>query len=159
MKLNAKFLTAVKKMPVAAIALIGLSSSMSAYAWRPIAGDFNWNGHVKVAPSYNGDGGGSSLQVMTEDYWKFRLENRTNYSLAYRVNGEDFLLAPGRYKDHQYRKEYGTNSNNVRSYSRPRIEFDSDVNLPGWQTVAYNMGENKIEYFQELSYGRVNLYH
>lgn len=159
MKLNAKFLTAVKKIPVAAIALIGLSSSINAYAWHPSSGDFSWNGRITTSPSYSSGDGGSGLQVITSEDWEFRIDNRTNYKVVYKINGEDYLLDPHMYRDHSYPRARGSNTNNIRNHSKPTIEFDSDANSLGWQTNSYNVGNNKFEYFRETYPGRVDLFH
>ena len=92
---------------------------------------------------------------MTDEKFRFRIDNSTRYSLKFTINGESFDLRPGYYRNFSYPKAYGTNSCNVQSYDNPIIKFDYSFN-DGFQAKEYSLDGDEIYKFT-LSGGVVDL--
>ncbi len=73
----------------------------------------------------------SHSSVMTEEYYEFKLINRTSLRIVYEVNDEQYYLNPGQFRNHKVRKRYGTNSGNVREYNAPVISYERYPFEPG----------------------------
>ena len=96
-------------------------------------------------------------QPFLNEYYSFRVENRTQNPIRYIVNGRTFLLNPGLGEFHQYPKTVGINICNVQRYDLPALEFDSSFE-PGMQLKRYRVGLYPIEYFS-MNGNVIDLYH
>lgn len=102
-------------------------------------------------PSFPRSGGSSDscLSVMTQDYYQFAIHNLTKNHIRYSINNDSFTLNPGYQRQHRYRKAYGTNSCNSRSYPQPRVRFDRNF-ASGFQAASFSIGQLNNYYFHQV---------
>jgi hypothetical protein len=96
-------------------------------------------------------------QPFFNEYYSFRIENRTENPVYYLINGRPFMVKPGFSEFHQLPKAIGINICNVQRYDLPALEFDSSFE-PGMQSKRYRVGLNRTEYFSVNGNG-LDLYH
>lgn len=99
----------------------------------------------------------SCLSVYTEEYYKFRVSNKTNSKISYKINGQGYSLKPGYGRNHKFPKAKGTNSCNIRSYKQPVLTYDASY-APGVQRKSYRVGRHSREYFKRVG-NNIQLFH
>lgn len=109
---------------------------------------------IRDRPS--GSESSSCLAVWTHEDYEFRISNETSNTVYYSINGDDFSLSAGYYRNHSYPKARGSNSCNTVRYSLPRIEFDYSY-TSGYQARSYNIGDFSAYQF-EVSGNGLDLY-
>ena len=94
----------------------------------------------------------SCLAVWTHEDYEFRISNETDNTVYYSINGDDFSLSAGYYRNHSYPKARGSNSCDTVRYGLPRIEFDYSY-TSGYQARSYNTGDDSAYQFEVSGYG------
>ncbi len=97
--------------------------------------------------SYSSD---SSLSVMTEKYFNFKIINESGSNIQYSVYGATptyktkvYHLNNKETKKLKYYKAYGTNGSNIQSYKSPKIKW----NIGNGELGILNVQDHKEYYF------------
>ena len=88
------------------------------------------------------DSGSCTMEFVRIPPYSFDITNSTNSSVSYAINGQEFSLSPGYYRQHSYPGGGGTDGCNVVRNPLPTINFDTSYDQ-GYQGKNYRVGDHR----------------